>query len=390
MSHQVSIVSQSMNHTYSSKCSRDQDVSRGAITLDDSLIAPPVPMLPDIVSNKVSHKMVDIQNNEHQLSNYTLREGFEGILIRVFYANGIIYTSSLRKLDISNSTFGKSRTFDQLLKDARPEGFQDLFNEYKRFSAWCYTYLLIHPELSLHQEINEPKLILVAITKCKLNVPEAQIDWSMRCKDKIPNPLKTRQANAILRDGGFVIASNTKDDSNLVFMRILSPQYHRRIQVTDENPNLLNRLYRISPMNSQTRDYVKRLTEREIDDLHNAHPELVMYPSNVYEPHDLALLAPAVALFNAVRDSLKPDVVRHYKRMIAKRAEFLDYLYKCAFDQENVHVAHRVTTEAMDLLDRAAKMSEDKDIDILHCINQVIRSIPGMILYSLIRDSIDL
>jgi hypothetical protein len=80
--------------------------------------------------------------------NYTIKPGYEGIYIRIFKHNGIIYLSSLRRFHIENSTWGKSPTYGQMWNRLEGSDGKIFFSAEKKFSPYTHTFLLSTQEVA--------------------------------------------------------------------------------------------------------------------------------------------------------------------------------------------------------------------------------------------------
>lgn len=86
------------------------------------------------------------------LSKLKYRIGREGALIKVFKHNGTVYISSCKKLDVSNSRLGQSKTFEEMYIDLGGP-VESLFGP-ELYSPYCHVFILSHQDLLIGSKIN--------------------------------------------------------------------------------------------------------------------------------------------------------------------------------------------------------------------------------------------
>jgi hypothetical protein len=80
-------------------------------------------------------------------SDVSFKLGFEGTIVRVFKHNGNVYHSSHRRLDISRSRWGSTRTFDEIYKDLDGPSDDVLFDPETKYSPYCHVFLMVAPDV---------------------------------------------------------------------------------------------------------------------------------------------------------------------------------------------------------------------------------------------------
>lgn len=87
--------------------------------------------------------------------NIKIRPLFPGMVIRVFKHNGIVYYSSHRSLDLTDSKIpGSSISFLDMYTNLRGPDAHTLFPTDAPNSPFCYIFLMVHPELVKVSKIN--------------------------------------------------------------------------------------------------------------------------------------------------------------------------------------------------------------------------------------------
>lgn len=97
--------------------------------------------------------------------------GFEGVIIRVFWWNNKMYTSSLKRLELGHSRWGTTRQFSEMFNEGsgniQPE---ELFDTSKPYSSTVYTYMVVDYEMIVATKNFIDKAFLVLID-------QYEIDW---------------------------------------------------------------------------------------------------------------------------------------------------------------------------------------------------------------------
>jgi hypothetical protein len=93
--------------------------------------------------------LTDLNRAEYKLdpNKIQIKYGFEGTIIRIFKHNGIVYRTTHRRLDISRSRWGSSKTFLEMYKELKGPTDEMLFNPQSRYSPYCHIFLMVHPDV---------------------------------------------------------------------------------------------------------------------------------------------------------------------------------------------------------------------------------------------------
>lgn len=96
-----------------------------------------------------SYDFTDVNGHSHNFKaeNIIFRPCFEGALIRVFLFNGMIYTVSHRRFDMSKIRYFKSPLFSDMMKDLKMPTTEMFDTENTKYSPNVYFFLLVHPTL---------------------------------------------------------------------------------------------------------------------------------------------------------------------------------------------------------------------------------------------------
>ena len=93
--------------------------------------------------------LIDELGYEHvmQPERIHMKTGFEGTLIHVFKHNGKVYRSTRKRLDPSRSRWGNSITFTEMYWDLGGPKDEVLFDSNSKYSPYCHTFILVHPDV---------------------------------------------------------------------------------------------------------------------------------------------------------------------------------------------------------------------------------------------------
>lgn len=80
-------------------------------------------------------------------ASFAIKLGFEGTVVRVFKHRGVVYRATHRRLDITNSRWGQSKTFLEMYAELGGPSDDELFNPLSAYSPFCHIFLLVHPDV---------------------------------------------------------------------------------------------------------------------------------------------------------------------------------------------------------------------------------------------------
>lgn len=78
---------------------------------------------------------------------YYITQGVEGTVIRVFKHNGVVYRATFKKIDATGQRWMASEAFLEAWARLRGPTDAELFPADKKYSPWCYTYMVHSPDL---------------------------------------------------------------------------------------------------------------------------------------------------------------------------------------------------------------------------------------------------
>jgi len=236
-----------------------------------------------------SLELLDLNGVTHStpLPRCSLKMGFEGVVIRVFKHHGTVYWCTHKRLRPGKSRWGESDCFLSIYQRLGGPTGEQLFPDEVLTSPWCYTFLLVDPKLLVgtKQHVGSGYIVLLGISclwdfdSCPFSLEElgqrhthpAHLNTVSVMPAEIRDPflflpptLTLEEANIHLRDGfyqpidcvdkrlllGEFLVAYLYDESGGIsrIIKIISPAYHWRSSMRDDNANLLHRFYDLTTM----------------------------------------------------------------------------------------------------------------------------------------------
>ena len=180
--------------------------------------------------------------------------GYEGTVIRVFKHDGVVYTSTHKKLNPVRSRWGNSITFLEMYNNLNGPK-DELFDE-KPYSPYVYTFLVVHPQLLFASKINiEEQGRLVFLKRFSMDLEGIDNIETEPHGDEIVSKLyqneyisveqgnkhlstgfyeSNNQTNLLLQNGEFLIGEDSKGE----IYRIMSPAYNWRVNIRQGDSNM--------------------------------------------------------------------------------------------------------------------------------------------------------
>lgn len=141
------------------------DIIKTQSIINDPTFSNPIVQESSYTAIKVKEETFKGQDNKknifQHITNYEIKFGFEGAIIRIFMFNGKVYFSSHRSLDATNDSWAESPKYEQLYKDLGGPAYSELFDMTKKYSPYCYTFQLCHPSLYISSKIKAKKPFIV-------------------------------------------------------------------------------------------------------------------------------------------------------------------------------------------------------------------------------------
>lgn len=229
--------------------------------------------------------VVDEFINRHTFKSehYSITPAYEGVVVRAFKNNGVVYFSSHKKLDCSRSRWGSSDYFLDIYKNLGGPKPEELFPEDVKTSPWCYNFLLVDNELqyATKQRIGSGFVVDLGSKKMWSYGEEcpyedygsehakpfsiiADISDIVQFEGKDepflvkPKRLSLEESNLFLKQGydhseleelfsgeAVILYSYDEDGSCTDSVRVQPGPYNRRCQIRGDNPNIRHRFYQL-------------------------------------------------------------------------------------------------------------------------------------------------
>jgi hypothetical protein len=288
---------------------------RGVVldTTTGTIVSYSYPHAPKFVSTSlavVNGKLLLDAKISLDMEKVKIKFGFEGPLIQVFKHNGKVYHSTRKRLEAGKSRWGNSKTFEEIYRELSGPEDNVLFDESKKYSPYCHTFIMNHPDVLVCTKDNVGKGNLIYlgprqmystdVEKCpypleevdvNLHVPDTVTSYNTDTEDKktySPEILTLEEANkhllfgfyegfegyqfldARLLPGEFVILEDTETK---MMYRVESPSYNWRSSMRNNNPNFRHRFFELLDF-----AYLKNTSNDEIK-YRNMFPLLTFYDS---------------------------------------------------------------------------------------------------------------
>ena len=217
----------------------------------------------------------DKKVHEFPLSETVIKPVYEGVIMRVIYYDGQIYRLIHKKIRPLKSRWVNTPYFTRMYKEAGGPEDQALFNLDKKYSPYCYVFLVVHPQLLLatRQNVKHPYVVLLNVSKMwdTCPFPEEDIDWELATlemdstlKSEVNHPhihqpkeMTLAEANRFLLDGyggtqgmdvrqgggEAVILYRYKDGQVVDILKVNSLAYDFRLTMRGNDPNLYHRFF---------------------------------------------------------------------------------------------------------------------------------------------------
>lgn len=187
------------------------------------------------------HNDVEIYDEHGMLHTFTkdkmvLKRAYEGTGLRIIYYNGEVFKLTHTKIRPMKSRWGNSGFFTNLYKLNGGPSDGELFDLSKRYSPWCYSFMVVDPSLLMvtKQHVKHGYVVFLNISQmwniddCSFNKEEVEIVPSAKFN-------ATAELGAIVEEPCIIIPSNLnlKDANNH-----LANGYYAPIMTTDVRTKL--------------------------------------------------------------------------------------------------------------------------------------------------------
>ena len=123
--------------------------SYGYIPLVESDVVPLTSVFNQESKDDKSLTFKDTNNNVHHLlpDTWSIEQHHEGFTLRVFKHKGIVYFSTMSKLDFSKSKWGTSKLFSEIYSSLNGPKAEDIFPYPGDYSPFVHIFLVCHPDI---------------------------------------------------------------------------------------------------------------------------------------------------------------------------------------------------------------------------------------------------
>lgn len=312
-------------------------------------------------------------------TTFALTLSFEGTVVRVFKHRGIVYRSTHRRLDITNSRWGQSKTFLQMYAELGGPSDHALFDAASAYSPYCYVFLLVHPDVlvATKQHVGPGYIVYLGVrqvwTPEAHPYPEAEVDAVVRAPATVevfpavitqpfiyaPRNISLDEANHHLNFGFYApYAELTADvrtrpgEAVMIYtgdqlVKVESSSYNFRVGMRGNDPNLAHQFFVLangSYIDTSTPEGFTRYVQRfplyapydqaSLRATIAQHGPLVVWPqdsrtelnSTLVETKDDRLYNIFIAYLMAVPLHRQLEVIDVYERFILERGNVVDWL----------------------------------------------------------------
>lgn len=262
------------------------DIENGVVVCDSFGFTPIVSLdhLKTLPNSK-DISVVDEFINRHVFTaeNYTVTPAYEGVVVRAFKHEDVVYFSTHKRLDCSRSRWGSSDYFLDIYKRLGGPKAENLFPKDVKTSPWCYNFLLVDKELqyATKQHIGSGFIVDLGSRKmweygesCPYDnygcahtfpyIPDTLEDIiQFKGEDEPlfirPKKMSLEEANFFLEHGytqseevnkmcggeAVILYGYDKDGRVVDSVRVQPSSYNLRCQIRGDNPNIRHRFYQL-------------------------------------------------------------------------------------------------------------------------------------------------
>lgn len=379
----------------------------------------------NVVDDDLQLFVENTQNKENteiklKMENIKIKMGFEGTLIHIFKHNGTVYHVTRKRLDPSKSRWGNSKTFGEIYTELNGPSDESFFDVNKKYSPYCHTFILSHPDLLVATKCNVGKGFLVYLgpkqmysvdDSCPYPLDEVDVELKIpstvsteESRDESngsssntyfhPPILSLEEANKHLLFGFYEPFENSdkmdqrllpgefiilEDHSTRLMYRIESPAYQWRSTLRNNNPNLLHRFFELldtlnenKNKNSQTNQITQitfpELTMYKLDSLQQAVEAgpLIMWPqtygASVPEVREAKLYNIWQNFLISVPLHRQPEVVKYYEFYMTRKNDVAEWLCQLSSNPSfrSLESLSTFSKRVQDILVKTRTFAEDR------------------------------
>lgn len=229
-----------------------------------------------IISNSIEKTDEQYQVRHQSGNSYcfdtkttTIQRGYDGVLLRIFKHQGVIYLINTRRFTIAKSfrQYNPEKTFLNMYQEAGGPDLDSMYEDQDQNGDYCYYLMLVHPDLLISTKENVDIGYVVYLGSECLDLETTQIKWSPEFSETLveTEDLDLEEANKYLMYGKYEPIKDFRGDVRLLPGEFLviksetgiyvvqSKSYHWRYQLRDNSPNLYFQFMKLVDISSHTK-----------------------------------------------------------------------------------------------------------------------------------------
>ena len=342
-----------------------------------------------------------------------IKIGFEGPLIQIFKHNGKVYHATRKRLDSGKSRWGNSKIFEEIWKELEGPADDTLFSVDKKYSPYCHTFIMNHPDVLICTKDNVGRGNLIYLGPKQMYSTEPghcpypldEVDTELRVPNTVssydpssegksihsPENITLEEANkhllfgfyegfegyqfldSRLLPGEFLILEDTR--SHMMY-RVESPSYAWRAGMRNNNPNFLHRFFELLDLaylrntDEDEKKYMSSvpiLTTYDVDSLRqniSANP-MIVWPQNteVVEPlpknKDEKLYNIWQCFLVSVPLCRQTAVVEFFDHLLKRRSEVTSWIISLSSQMDKIDIL-KFSARVQDILIKTRSFASEK------------------------------
>ncbi|HSW76886.1 MAG TPA: hypothetical protein VLG50_07560 [Candidatus Saccharimonadales bacterium] len=299
-------------------------------------------------------QVVDEHGYKHDFhqDDISIKRAYEGTIMRVIYYGGEVYRLIHRKIRPLKSRWGNSPFFTKIYHEAGGPKDDQLFNLDKKYSPYCYVFVVVHPQLLLATKkiVKTPFVKLLSIQKmwetdkdhCPFPLDDVDDELNFNKNltislmpedltlDEANHHLKCGYSNTRLWPGEAVYIYKKKDGQIVDIVKINSPAYQYRYNLRGNDPNPYHRFFELVHHSychlSNYADYVDFKNKFVILD---ENMNITEMSENDKNNRDAILQQIWRNYVMALPHAMQQDAMSYLQKFINERDQLIQWLYTC-------------------------------------------------------------
>jgi hypothetical protein len=346
-------------------------------------------------------------------SSLKIKIGFEGPLIQIFKHNGKVYHATRKRLDSGKSRWGNSKIFEEIWKELEGPSDDTMFNVNKKYSPYCHTFIMNHPDVLIctKDNVGRGNLIYLGPKQMystepgKCPYPLEEVDTDLHVPNTVslyepgnenksihsPDHITLEEANkhllfgfyegfegyqfldSRLLPGEFLILEDT--NSKMMY-RVESPSYAWRSAMRNNNPNFLHRFFELLDLaylrntaedEKKYMDMVPILTTYDVDSLRSnlSGNPMIVWPQNT-EVVELIPTNKDAKLYNIWQCFLvsvplcrQLMVVEFFEHLLKRRDEVTNWIVDLSSKMDKIDIL-KFSPRVQDILMKTRSFAAEK------------------------------